>query len=432
MRKYVLTPIIVYLLTAVAGCGPAQKGSRQPSASDATNLSSKSAEHAKELTQEIGIGINIDYSKPSMQPVCEFGYGLLKQNLDENNPVLSPVSAYITLCMLGKGAQGATEEELREVLGSDMMCIPDDLMNTLPYNKEGTNTKLSIANSAWIDEVFTAQEQWLGTVKSLFDARVYQADLQADHTVTDINQWVSENTNEKITELLDEPLDEAAVLVLLNALYFEADWEQQFDAANTFDWNFTYDDGTVKRVPMMHDLIESCGYIKDDTAEGVILPYADSNLAFAAIKPLQEGENIRDWYTAYSAEKLQALIDGRKDLQVDLGLPKFTVRCRKNLNDSLKDIGIQLAFDAEQADLSLLGAAEGGGNLYLGMVMQEAEIEVGEEGTKAAAATIAEALAGGGMPQDLQVVSFDRSFLYMIIDMESGAPVFMGILDQPE
>lgn len=429
MKKYVCVPVMACLLAA-AGCGAAQKHSPQRPAADTM---SRTLDHAKELTQDIGIGINLDYSKPSMQPVCKFGYRLLKQNLDEANPALSPVSAYITLCMLGKGAQGATEQEIRDVLGSDMMCIPDDLMNTLPYNKEEDNTVLSIANSAWIDEIFTAGDQWLGTVNSLFDAQVYQTDLQADTAVGDINHWVSENTNQKITQLLDQPLDENAVLVLLNALYFQADWEQQFKAENTFDWNFTTDDGKTEKVPMMNQLLEDCLYLKDDTAEGVILPYADSNLAFVAVKPLGK-ENIRDWYGSYSAKKLQALVGSGKNTLVDLGLPKFTVRFHKNLNNSLKNMGIKLAYEAKQADLSLLGTSgfENEGNLYLGTVLQEAEIEVGEEGTKAAAATAAEVLSGGGMPQERKDVIFDRSFLYMIMDIESGAPVFMGILDQPE
>lgn len=419
MKKRLFTVMIACMLAA-AGCGPMKKDSRQPSAENAAD---RSVKQAKELTQDIGIGINIDYSKPSMEPVQKFGYQLLQHNMEEKNPLLSPVSAYVVLCMLGNGAQGATKEEIQHVLGGDLMCIPDDLMNTL-------DTKLSMANSAWMDDQFTAHDEWLGTIKSLFDAQVYQADLQAGTTTDDINEWVSGHTNGKIPELIDQPFDESVVLVLLNALYLQADWEQQFEPENTFDWDFTSDDGETKRVPMMHNLIEDCAYIKDDTAEGVILPYKDSNLAFVAVKP-SGGENIREWYSAYSYKKLQDLIKSRKNTLVSFGMPKFTVRFRKNLNESLKSMGIQLAFDPSQADLSLLGASSDGEGLYLSIVLQETEIETGEKGTKAAAATMA-AESGGGMPQDLQEVQLDRSFFYMIMDMESGAPVFMGILDQPE
>ncbi len=99
------------------------------------------------------------------------------------------------------------------------------------------------------------------------------------------------------------------------------------------------------------------------------------------------------------------------------------------LNNSLKKIGIKKAFDAEKADFSLIGKSKE--NLYLSFVLQEAVISVAEEGTEAAAATMG-AMSGSGMPMEMPSVDFDRSFLYMIVDMESGAPLFMGILDQPQ
>lgn len=426
MKRRAFIFIIAGMLAA-AGCGPAQNG-----------MMKQSAAQVKELTQDVNVGMNLDYSKPSMQPVFRFGYELLKNNMEEINPVLSPVSAYVTLSMVGNGAQGETKEELRQVLDSDLMCIPDDLMNTLPQDQNGS--KLSIVNSAWINEEFTAKQEWLGTVKSLFDASVYQADLKAETTADEMNQWVSNNTNNKIQKLLEKPLEESAELVLLNALYFEADWKQKFEGENTFDFFFNLDDFVLTaedsgelsetRVPMMHIDIEDGMYLKDDEAEGVILPYADCSLAFVAVKPLGE-ENIRDWYASYNSRKLQDLIDGRQTLKVSLGLPKFTARCKKTLNESLINMGIRLAFDMEQADLSLIGESANGGNLYLSRVLQEAQIEVAEEGTQAAAATMAELEAGGAMPEDLQIVQFNRSFLYMIMDMDSGAPVFIGILDKP-
>ena len=442
---------IMACMSAAVGCGPAQNG-----------MMKQSAAQVKELTQNVNVGMNLDYSKPSMEPVCQFGYELLKNNMEEINPVLSPVSAYVTLSMVGNGAQGETKEELQQVLDSDLMCIPDDLMNTLPQDQNGM--KLSVVNSAWINEEFAVKEEWLGTVKSLFDASVYQADLKAQTTADEINQWVSNNTNNRVQKLLEKPLEESAELVLLNALYFEADWKQKFEAEKTFDFFFNLDDfvqrknskkkenskeGSIQedvkeasaedsgelsdaamKVPMMHIDLEDGMYLKDDEAEGVILPYADCNLAFVAVKPLGE-ENIREWYASYNSQKLQDLIDGRQTLKVSLGLPKFTARCKKTLNDSLTNMGIRLAFDMEQADLSLIGEPANGGNLYLSRVLQEAQIEVAEEGTQAAAATMAELEAGGAMPEDLQIVQFNRSFLYMIMDMDSGAPVFIGIFDKP-
>lgn len=410
MKKRILASVLALTLISAAftGCG--------------------SAAQAKELTKDTGIGINIDYSKPSMQPVQQFGYELLAQNLKDTNPILSPVSAYIALCMLGKGAAGETEEELRGVLGGDMMCIPDDLMNTLPQNEK--RAQLSIANSAWLDDMFAVEEQWLGTVKSLFDAEAYQADLGADAVMNDVNQWVSDNTNQMIPKLLEKPLGEDARLALINALYFHADWEQAFHAANTRACDFNLDDGTVQQVSMMFQTFENCGYFEDDTAKGVVLPYADSSFAFAAVMP-KGSKNIREWYASYTPEKLDALIKSSKQTDTSVSLPKFTASYKKRLNESLQDMGIALAFDEGRADFSALGKDKAGARLYVSLILQEAVIEVAEKGTEAAAATEAVLSAGGAMPMELQEVYFDRPFLYMIMDMESGAPVFMGILDEP-
>ena len=161
-----------------------------------------------------------------------------------------------------------------------------------------------------------------------------------------------------------------------------------------------------------------------------MLPYQDSNFAFVAVKPTGE-ESIRDWYASYSAEKLSALIQNREEKTVELALPKLETRCRMTLNDSLKKMGIKRVFNEKKADLSLLGKSKDDENLYLSLVLQEAVISVAEEGTEAAAATIGAVAAGTSLILDMPIVHFDRSFFYMIMDMETGAPVFMGIADQP-
>ena len=117
--------------------------------------------------------------------------------------------------------------------------------------------------------------------------------------------------------------------------------------------------------------------------------------------------------------------------EVELTLPKFEMRCKMELNDSLNKMGIKKAFDEKKADLSLLGKSKYDNNLYLSFVLQEAVIRVGEEGTEAAAATIGGIAEATALMPDKPVVNFDRSFLYMIVDTESGVPLFMGVVDEP-
>lgn len=367
-------------------------------------------------------------SNVSMQPVQQFGYTLMEQYLKEKNPVMSPVSAYTALSMAGHGAKGATKKEFQKVLGSDMLTAAENLMNTLPQKKDGT--QLTIANSAWLDDDFTPKKKWLTATQKQLRSDVFQADLATAATKNKINKWVSNRTNQLIPKLLEKKLEKETRLALVNALYFHADWQQKFLAQATGEGDFRLDDGTIKKADMMHGKIYNCAYMKDDASEGVVLPYQDSNFAFVAVKP-SGGESIRDWYASYSMEKLTALINSKEATTVELALPKFKACCRMDLNDSLKNMGIKQAFDEKKADLTLLGKSKDEQNLYLGLVLQEAVISVAEEGTEAAAATIISIPSATAFLPDMPVVHFDRSFLYMIMDMDTGVPVFMGIMDQP-
>ena len=244
-----------------------------------------------------------------MQSVQQFGYKLLEQYLSEKNPVMSPASAYVMLSMAGNGAKGTTLKEFQKVLGSNMVPAAQSLMAALPQEKDGTT--LTIANSAWMDDDFTPKKKWLGTAQEQFQSEVFQENLATNAVKNKLNTWVSDRTNHLIPKLLDKKLDKETRLALVNALYFHADWQQQFHAESTREADFRLDSGKVKKADMMHATIYQGGYLKDDASVGVVLPYKDSNLAFVAIKPAGD-ESIRDWYASYSAEKLYALIDSRK------------------------------------------------------------------------------------------------------------------------
>lgn len=367
-------------------------------------------------------------AKTSVKSVQKFGYDLMEQYLEEKNPVMSPVSAYVMLSMVGNGAKGTTKKEFEKVLGSDMLSVSEGLMGALPQEKDGM--KLTIANSAWLDDEFTPKKAWLNTTQKQFQSEVFQEDLSTAAAKNKINKWVSDRTNKLIPKLLDKKLEKETRLALVNALYFHADWQQQFVPELTCQGSFHTDDGKTKNTDMMHAWNYSCGYLKDEASEGVVMPYKNSSFAFVAVKPSGE-ESIRDWFASYNAQKLSALVNSGETKDVELSLPKFEIRCKTTLNDSLNKMGIKKAFDEEKADLTLLGKTKTDENLYLSFVLQEAVIRVAEEGTEAAAATMGAVAGATALMPDKPVVNFDRSFLYMIIDTESKAPLFMGVVDEP-
>ena len=135
---------------------------------DTQNSAEQNITNITDSAEATATGVCIDYVIESYQHVQQFGYRLFSQQLNNQNPLISPVSAYLALTMAGCGADGATREEFYDVLGKDMLPLSDDMMNRFPTTDE--QMKLSIANSAWIDDEMAVDDTWLGTMKSLLEA----------------------------------------------------------------------------------------------------------------------------------------------------------------------------------------------------------------------------------------------------------------------
>ncbi len=493
MKKRIITAFILSSAVCAAGiCGCSQQTEKQAHASqpaqtdvnleDSTtketdksyeNNNIKSADNTsvKNLTDDLTMEICIDYAiMDSYTPVQDFSYRLFKENIDSENPVLSPISAYLALSMASAGASGDTEKEFIDVLGGgedNMLVYSDCIMNN--FHAESDKIKFSINNSAWLDDGFDVNAQWLGTVKSLMDADIFQAQLSDTAAMNAINDWTSKNTNGLIDKLLTEPLSAAARLALINTVYFKADWQEPFDANDTGTEEFTLEDGKGKvEAEMMNKYYEPCLYIANDFAEGIILPYkspspdtdqSPCNLAFVAFKQRNyECADVGDYnlynipadsvcssadmisngiredvYNKLTAEVIKDLLANASTETVNLKLPKFEITFDKVLNESLENMGIKNAFNAELADFSNIGTDKDGQNIYISLVRQKAKITVDEKGTEAAAATEVLMEAGSAIdePQNPIYLYFDMPFVYMIVDMDTEIPLFIGIMDNP-
>lgn len=385
--------------------------------------------------------VSIDYVTESYESVQKFGYDLLAQNIHDQNPVLSPVSAYLALSMAGCGAGGTTRDAFYNVLGNDMMALSDDMMNTLPA--KGDSLNVSIADSAWIDDEFIVDGTWLGTVQSLMDAEAFQADLSTEKTMGKINHWIDDKTNGLINQMLAEPLDEMTQLALFNTVYFKGKWEIPFEAHNTHKEDFYNADSYLPKsasiedvtVDMMNLYLTDLDYIANDFAEGVILPYqknddSSDTLAFVALKPIDS--DIRDVYSKLTSEVMTDILVNRQTVLVNLKLPKFEITFDKELNESLSNMGLEEAFDVNKADFDQMGKTQSGDNLYIGLVRQKAKVIVDEEGTEAAAVTEVFMDAGGAARiEEPKEIYFNEPFIYMIMDLDKEIPLFAGILDNP-
>ena len=381
------------------------------------------------LSEQTNTGICIDYSIDTYQPVQDFGFALFKENMDETNLVLSPVSAYIALTMAGNGAEGNTRQQFYDVLGKDgsMTVLSDSMMNRLPQKTE--QITLELYNSAWIDDEFTVKDEWIGEVTSLYDAQAFQTNVSSVEAMNAMNEWVEENTHSLIKQMLEEPLEEETRLVLFNTLYFDGKWQNPFLMETTYEEEFHVSDTQTVQVPMMHQYDERYEFFENDYIKGMVMPYRDSNLAFVAILP-QGNADIRDRLTL-TADGLSGMIEDREYQTVHVKLPKFEVSFDQVLNDSLINMGLVDAFDGEKADFSGIGTTDSGYPICISMVRQKAVVKVDEEGTEAAAATeVAMAKCTVLLDEPIEMY-FDKPFLYLIMDMETEVPLFMGIMDNP-
>jgi len=381
---------------------------------------------------------NKEHFDCSYDALNQFSYQFFRENMEEENPVLSPVSAYVALSMVGIGAQSGTKEEFDAVLGdySDITAICDNLMTTLPTSSD--NTTVTLANSAWINDTFTVYDSWLADIDSRMHSEVFHTNLSDPAIVGNVNEWVRRNTNGLIETMADRPFDANTSLVLFNTIYFKAKWENSFASESVYEDTFYLDEGNELNAQMMHkeSMME---YIVNDFAEGVILPYknaedGDGNFAFVALKPVDENENIRDTYNELTDTVIDDMIVNKQMLQVNLKLPKFEISFDRELNKSLENMGLKSAFDAVSADFSGIGEnglVQSENNLYIDLVRQKAKIIVDEEGTEAAAATGIMMRFAAARPQDAKNVWFDRPFLYIIMDMDKEIPLFIGIFDRP-
>ena len=368
--------------------------------------------------------------------VWEFSHRMFLESLNDTNPVLSPMSAYLALGMVGLGAKEDTLAEFELAMGPHFKTTAAELMQSIPSwmtaKEDAEVLPLNVANSVWVDDTMNPEEAWLQEVNDLFAAEVYQGVLSSEAIKRDINEWVEKKTNSLIKEFLSEPFDIETKLALLNAIYFKGDWVNEFEKTNTYKEDFTTIDKGIKKVDMMHDYGRNEFYVKNDNLDGVVMDYRNGSMAMMVLKPTA-GQTVREMYENLTYEEFHALLDNGTVQNIKLKIPKFEVEFDKNLNETLQNMGLRLAFDDTKADFTGIGYTENGLPLYISLVRQKAVVKLDEEGTEAAAVTMVvmnECTSAMPVEQPIEVF-FDEPFLYMIMDKESRTPLFIGVMDDP-
>lgn len=362
-------------------------------------------------------------------PIFQFGVPLLQNAVKEakegENILVSPMSAWTVLCMVEAGADGETKQQMQDVLavtGTDYLTYAKKFTFLLP-EKDGC--KVNLANGIWYKNVpsLHVEDYFLQYNKTFFDAAAYKAPFN-NETLQNINNWVSENTDGMIPGILEE-IKEEDVMYLVNALSFDARWGTIYNETDIWNDIFTTESGEEQLVPMMHS--DENLYLEDEQTTGFIKYYGNRQYAFVALLP-KEGVTVADYVAGLTIEDFRALLNNKIQTTVKATMPKFSTEYSFELNDILKQMGMEDAFHEDNADFSKMATSDIG-NIYISKVLQKTFIAVDEYGTKAGAATaVAMANKMALLEKEPKVVNLNRPFVYMIVECNNYEPLFIGTM----
>lgn len=355
-----------------------------------------------------------------------FGFELFRRvhaGEDGPNVFLSPLSASMALGMILNGAAGETWTGMRSALAFDQLSA--EQINTSYRSLIDLLTELDpavrfdIANSVWARQEFTVLPSFYDVVREYFDGEAQTLDFTDPQSLATINGWISDATNGRIEKAIDE-ISDADFMFLINAIYFNGDWTEQFDRSRTQPAPFTRADGSTVQVDMMTGKIP-LGYAVDPRWTAGELPYGGGAFGMVIVVP-HEGVTLADMVRDFDAAAWEALTSRLQESELDVFLPKFRFEFDTYLNAPLVDMGMGIAF-SDVADFSALTPD----SVCIQYVRQKTFIEVDEEGTEAAAVTVG-SIGVTSMPPQLRV---DRPFLFAIRERLTGTILFMGTIGDP-
>jgi len=363
-----------------------------------------------------------------------FGFDLfqqLRRQEANKNVFFSPISVTVALAMTYNGAAGETKNAMARALkiegmkDAELNRASHDLLKAL----KGSDPKieLAIANSLWARGGVRFNENFLASNRTFYGAEISTLDFGSPQSVATINGWVSANTKGKISQIIDK-IDPQKVMYLINAVYFKGQWQKRFEKKLTKEQPFHLMGGQKKPVPMM---AQSGNYLyhRADKFQAVNLLYGEGGVSLYLFLP-DQGSSLDEFLKGLSFQKWEEWINNFSDTPGDVKLPRFKLDYEETLNDSLKAVGMGVAFNPREADFSGIRPER---DLYISEVKHKAVVDVNEEGTEAAAATsVGVSITSARQPRERFSFVADRPFLMAIRDSQTGAILFMGAVMEPK
>ena len=403
------------------------------------NQSNVSDENTSNETPDDLPSLTAMQTEAYVKTINEFSFNFFEQLYQnpsmEDNLFYSPYSVFTALAMTYEGAKKTTASEMAEVLNiqQDNESFHSYVHSLYTHLNKDSEYTISTANALWIRENYQILNTYLDTVETYYQATSQRVDFSKPAQAAEIiNQWVENNTNNLIQDLIS-PSDinpELCRLILTNAIYFNGTWQVQFDEANTTDREFELPSGENTTVSTMTltGTEDRFNYTETEELQLLELPYAGNEISMIIGLP-KEGVPLSTVINDLNETKYNAWFDSMEKEEVDIYLPKFKIETPVlNLNQHLQNLGIQKAFTTG-ADFS---GITGNKDLHISDVLHKAYIDVNEEGTEAAAATavIMRLTSNGGTSSR---ITFDcnHPFFFMLQHKETGTILFMGTVEHP-
>lgn len=373
----------------------------------------------------------IDLSLKSKQLVeADNSFGLeVFQRLNETekgNFNISPLSISQALAMTYNGARGETKAAMEEALKKAGFTTDEinQSYQSLVKALLGADSKvtLEIAQSIWYRKGFNVLQDFKTVNQTYYDAEVKELDFSRSDALKTINGWIEDKTHDKIKDMIKE-IDPDHVMFLINAVYYYAEWQTKFDKKNTSKQDFTKEDGSIVKVDMMSKT-DSVNYLSNKLFTAVQLPYGRGNFNMVVMVPNEtyECNDLVDQLTSENWNKWMQSFHMTNSLNIEL--PKFKAEYEVKLNDVLSAMGMEIAF-TKLADFTGINSK---GEIYIDYVQHNTFIEVDENGTEAAAATVVSMKDYAAMPIFFKA---NKPFLFAITEKETGVILFIGKIKNP-
>lgn len=348
------------------------------------------------------------------------------------NQFYSPYSIHVALSMAMNGNEGEALEEYLDVLRFDGQTLEEANQGAKELTEfllqVDPKVRLAIANAIWYRQDYQVKVPFKTMAEDYYNAEVAGIDVFDPRSVNIINSWIERQTQGLIKDMLDQiPTD--AVMYLVNAIYYKADWKYQFDPAKTQKEPFHISPERQVQVDMMS--LQEAGTIRafqDQGFQYIEIPYSTGQYSMGVLLP--EGYDLDAVEEQFTSANLNLWRNQAREQTIILKMPKFKLKQKiENLAEDLMEMGLQIPFDFDDRNFTLL-FDNPTDLLKISRVIHDAVIEVDEKGSEAAAATIGEVVVTS-MPSGPKMLSLDRPFIFFIQEKHSGAVLFMGKLGDP-